>query len=75
MAVRPVPLAVTEQTLSLRYGVARSSQKDHNCPICDKPVNIKTSKDYAATKGMHEGCYVLRQLLEQSTTPANRPRA
>jgi hypothetical protein len=27
-------------------------------------------KDDAATKGVHEGCYVLRQLLEQSTTPA-----
>ena len=69
MAVRPLPLAVSEQIPSRRYGVARSAQTEHNCPICGKRVEIITSKDDAAGKAMHEGCYVLRQMLMQSTTP------
>jgi hypothetical protein len=75
MAVRPLPLAVTQQTPSLRYGIARSSQTEHNCSICGKPVDINASNDDAASKAMHEGCYVLRQMLMQSTTPTNCPRA
>ena len=74
MAVRPLSLPVTEQTRSLRYGIAHSSQTEHNCPICGKPVDINISKDAAATKGMHEGCYLLRQMLKQYTAPANHPR-
>ena len=75
MADRPLPLAVAEQPPLLRFGIARSSQTEHNCLICGKPVDINTSKDDAARKAMHEGCYVLRQMLKQSTTPSNRPRA
>jgi hypothetical protein len=75
MAVRPLPSPVTEETPSLRYGITRSSQTEHNCLICGKPVDINTSKDDAASKAMHEGCFVLRQMLMQSTTPTNRPRA
>jgi len=71
MAVRPLPLAVTKQPPSLRYGIARSSRTEHNCFICGKPVDINTSKDDAASKAMHEGCYVLRQMLMQFTTPTN----
>jgi hypothetical protein len=75
MAVRPLPLLVTEQTPSLRYGIALSSKTEHNCPICGKPVGIKPARDDAASKAMHEECFVLRQMLMQSTTPTNRPRA
>jgi hypothetical protein len=73
MAVRPLLLA--EQTPSLRYGIARSSQTEHNCPICGKPIDVNTSNDDAASKAMHEGCYVLREMLKQSTTPNNRSGA
>ena len=72
MAVRPLSLPVTEQTPSLRYGIGRPSQTEHNCPICGKPVDINTFRDDAASKAMHEGCYVLRQMLKQATTPTNR---
>lgn len=72
MAVRPLPLPVTEQTLALRHGIARSSQKEQNYPVCGKHVDISTSKDDAAIKGMHEGCYVLRQMLKQATHLPNR---
>jgi hypothetical protein len=70
MAVLLLPVPLTEQTPSLRYGIARSSQTEHHCPICGKTVDINTSNDDAATAGMHEGCYVLRQMLKQSTTPS-----
>ena len=56
----------------MRYGTARSSQTGHNCPICGKPVDINASKDDAASKVMHEGCYVLRQMLKQSPLPTAR---
>src|SRR5690242_16255688 len=36
---RPLSLPVTEQTPSLSYGIAGSSQTEHNCPICGKPVD------------------------------------
>ena len=75
MAVRPLPLAMTEQIPSRRYGKARSSQTKHNCFICDKPVDLNASNDDAASKAMHEECYGLRQRLMQSTAPINCPRA
>jgi hypothetical protein len=57
MAVRPLSLLVTEQTPSLRYGIARFSQtEEHHCLMCDKPVDINPFKDGAASKAMHEGC-------------------
>ena len=51
MGVRPLSLPVTEQTPSLSSGIAASSQTEHNCPICGKPVDINTSKAEAASKG------------------------
>ena len=75
MAAPRLPLPVTKQTPSLRYGVARFSQAERNCPICGKPVATNTSTDDADTKSMHEGCYVLRQMLKQCTTPTTSPRA
>ena len=67
MAVRPLAVPVNEQSPSLSYSSARSSQTEHNCLICGKPVGINTSKDDAAAKAMHEGCYVLRQMLKEAT--------
>jgi len=55
--------------------MARAVQTEHNCVICNKPVDINTAKADAAGKAMHEECYVLRQLLKESTTPPTRPRA
>ena len=52
MGVRPLSLPVTP---SLSYGIAGSSQTEHNCPICGKPVDINTSKAEAVSKAMHEG--------------------
>jgi hypothetical protein len=75
MAVRPLPLAMTEQIPSRRYGKARSSQTKHNCFICDKPVDINASNEEAAGKAMHGECYVLREMLMQWTSPLNCPRA
>jgi hypothetical protein len=75
MGVRALSLPVTEQTLSLSYGIAGSSQTEHNCPICGKPVDINTSKAEAASKAMHEGCYALRQMLKQATTDAGARRS
>ncbi len=71
MAVRPMLLPITEQTSSPRYGIARSSQTEYTCVICGKPVDVNTSEDDVASKAMHEGCYVLRQMLKRSTTPTN----
>ena len=68
MAVRPLFLPVTEEAPSLRYSKAPPSQTEYDCPICGKPVEINTSKDEAASKAMHEGCYVLREMLKHATT-------
>jgi hypothetical protein len=75
MAVRPLPLLVTEQTSSLSYGIARSSETKHNCPICGKPLTSTTPRTMPPAIVMHEGCYILRQMLKQSTIPTNGPRA
>ena len=75
MAVRTLPLTITQQTASSRYGIVRSPQAELHCPICGEAVDINTSKDDAVTKSMHEACYVLRQMLKQATIPTDRPRA
>ena len=75
MAVRPLPLLVTEQTPSLSYGIARSAQTEHNCPICGKPLTSTPPRTMPPAIAMHPGCYILRQMLKQSTTPSNGPRA
>ena len=75
MAVRPLPLLVTEQTPSPSYGIAGSSQPGHNCPICGKPLTSTLPRTMPLAIAMHEGCYILRQMLKQSTTPTNDPRA
>ena len=39
------------------------------CSICDKPVNLETSKTDDFGKAVHEGCYLLRVSLKKATTP------
>lgn len=73
MAVRKLTLPEAEQTPLLRYRMARYAQTELHCSICGKPIDINTSKTDAASKAMHEECYVLRQMLKQSTTPTNHP--
>jgi hypothetical protein len=75
MADRKLTLPVAEQTPLLKYRIARSAQTGLYCFICGKLVDINTFKAHAATEAIHEECYVLRQMLQQSTTPANHPRA
>jgi hypothetical protein len=75
MAVRKLTLPDVEQTPLLTYRMARSAQTELHCPICGKSIDINISKADAASKAMHEECYVLRQMLKQSTTPTNHPRA
>lgn len=75
MAVRKLNLPEAEQTPLLRYRMARSARTELHCSICGKPVDINTAKAGAASKAMHEECYVLRQMLKQSTTPTDHPRA
>ena len=74
MTVRPLSLLVTEQTPSVRYGRARSSQPEHNCPICGKPLTSTLPRTMPLSIAMHQGCYILRQMLKQSTTPTNDAR-
>lgn len=74
MAVRPLRFLVTEQTPSLVYGIVRSSQTEHNCPICGEPLTSTLPRTMPPAIAMHEGCYILRQMLKQSTTPTNDSR-
>jgi len=55
--------------------VARSAQPEQNCPICNKPVDLKTTKTNASGQPVHEECYVLRQALKNATRPITRPHA
>jgi hypothetical protein len=75
MADRKLTLPAAEQSPLLKYRIARSAQTELYCFICGKLVDLNTSRADAATKTMHEECYVLRQMLQQSTTPTNHPRA
>ena len=39
------------------------------CSICDKPVELETSKVDEFGNAVHEGCYLLRVSLKKATTP------
>ncbi len=75
MADQKLTLPVAEQSPLLKYRIARSAQTARSCFVCGKLVDVNTSRAVAATNAMHEECYVLRQMLHQSTTPTNHPRA
>jgi hypothetical protein len=54
--------------------MVRSAESEHNCPICNKPVDLKTTKTNAAGRPVHEECYVLKQaLLYVSRVTQQRP--
>jgi hypothetical protein len=55
--------------------MARSAESERNCSICNKPVDLKTSKTNEAGQPVHEKCYVLRQALKEATRPIRRPAA
>jgi hypothetical protein len=46
-----------------------------NCAICNKPVDLKTTKTNEAGKAVHEECYVLREVLKRATQPIHREPA
>jgi len=54
--------------------MVRSAESEHNCRICNKPVDLKTTKTNAAAGPVHEECYVLKQaLLYVSRVTQQRP--
>ncbi len=46
-----------------------------NCSICNKPVDLKTTKTNEAGKAVHEECYVLQEMLKYPTRLVRRPPA
>jgi len=55
--------------------MARAAQTEHNCVICNKPVDLKTTKTNDYGEAVHEECYVLRQMLKDATQPTASQRA
>lgn len=43
--------------------------RQFNCSVCNKPVDLKTTKTDDHGKAVHEECYVLRQALKDATQP------
>ena len=39
--------------------MAHAAQPEHNCPICNKPVVVRTAKTNEPGKAVHEKCYFL----------------
>jgi hypothetical protein len=48
--------------------MARSSPFEITCAICNKPVDITTTKTNDRGKAVHEECYV-QQALKDATRP------
>ena len=42
------------------------------CSICNKPVQLETSKTDENGSAVHEECYVLKLTLKQATIPSPR---
>ena len=55
--------------------MARSAQPEHNCSICNKPVDLKTTTTNAAGHPVHEECYVLKQALLYVSRVTQQPRS
>ena len=45
------------------------AQPKINCSICNKPVELETTKTDGRGKAVHEECYVLREALLNATQP------
>jgi hypothetical protein len=53
--------------------MANSGKSEINCSICNKPVDLKTSKIDANGKAVHGGCYFLSVAVKHPTEPTTRP--
>lgn len=49
--------------------MARATQPEFNCSICEWPVDLKTCKTDDFGKPVHGDCYMLRELLKAATQP------
>jgi hypothetical protein len=52
-----------------RYIVARSTQPEITCAICNKPVDLENTKTDGFGEAVHEECYVLKHTTEPATRP------
>jgi hypothetical protein len=55
--------------------MANSGKAEINCTICNKPVDLKTSKIDANGKAVHDECYFLSVAVKRPTEPVTRPPA
>jgi hypothetical protein len=53
--------------------MASSGKLEINCSICNKAVDLETSKIDANGKAVHGGCYVLSVAVKRPTEPSTRP--
>ena len=53
--------------------MVRSGESEHNCPICNKPVDLKTTRTNVVGQPVHEECYVLKQALLYVSRVTQRP--
>jgi hypothetical protein len=47
--------------------------QQYKCAICNRPVDLKTTKTNERGKAVHEECYVLGQALKDATQPNTHP--
>jgi len=52
--------------------MARPTRPEHLCAVCNKPVDLKTTKTNDYGKVVHEECYVLRQALKDASQSTNQ---
>ena len=52
--------------------MATVAQPKINCSICNKPVDLETTKTDERGKAVHEQCYVLKHALLNATRPVTR---
>jgi len=52
-----------------------TTRPEFNCAICNKPVDLETSKIDAYGKPVHAECYVLSVASKQTSSPSDRPPA
>ena len=55
--------------------MASSGKPEINCSICNKVVDLKTSKIDANGKAVHGECYFLSVAVKRLTEPTTRPPA
>lgn len=49
--------------------MARATQTEFTCSICNWPVDLNTCTTDDVGKPAHEECYMLRELLKTATEP------